>query len=60
MMILSRLSLKNFKKYKEFSLEFNDGLVGIIGKNGSGKSTIFEAICFALYGKLKIMIQKNL
>ncbi|WP_228257008.1 AAA family ATPase [Malaciobacter mytili] len=60
MMILSRLSLKNFKKYKEFSLEFNDGLVGIIGKNGSGKSTIFEAICFALYGKLKNNDSKEL
>lgn len=59
-MILSRLSLKNFKKYKEFSLEFNDGLVGIIGKNGSGKSTIFEAICFALYGKLKNNDSKEL
>ncbi len=59
-MILSRLSLKNFKKYKEFSLEFNAGLVGIIGKNGSGKSTIFEAISFALYGKLKNNDSKEL
>ena len=52
-MILCKLKLENFKKYEYYSLEFTEGLVGIIGKNGSGKSTIFEAILFALYGQLK-------
>lgn len=52
-MILTKLKLENFKRYEQFTLEFNQGLVGIIGKNGSGKSTIFEAIFFALYGELK-------
>ena len=52
-MILCKLKLENFKKYQSYSLEFKEGLVGIIGKNGSGKSTIFEAILFALYGQLK-------
>ena len=52
-MILSNLKLENFKKYKTYQIEFGQGLVGIIGKNGSGKSTIFEAILFALYGELK-------
>lgn len=52
-MILSRLKLENFKKYSSYEIEFGEGLIGIIGKNGSGKSTIFEAIFFALYGELK-------
>ena len=52
-MILTNLKLENFKKYKTFEIAFEQGLVGIIGKNGSGKSTIFEAILFALYGELK-------
>lgn len=52
-MNLLKLNLENFKRYKSFSLEFGEGLIGIIGKNGSGKSTIFEAILFALYGELK-------
>ena len=52
-MILSKLHLENFKKYIAFDIEFGEGLIGIIGKNGSGKSTIFEAILFALYGEFK-------
>ncbi len=52
-MILSKLRLENFKKYSSYEIEFGEGLIGIIGKNGSGKSTIFEAIFFALYGELK-------
>ncbi len=48
-MILSKLRLENFKKYTSFEIEFGEGLIGIIGKNGSGKSTIFESILFAIY-----------
>ena len=59
-MILSSLHLVNFKKYTAFEIEFGEGLVGIIGKNGSGKSTIFEAILLALYGEMKSRGNKEL
>lgn len=58
--ILNSLELLNFKKYTKKSFNFEEGLVGIIGKNGSGKSTIFEAILFALYGELRNKGSKEL
>lgn len=50
-MILKNLNLSNYKQYAALSLEFREGLIGIIGKNGAGKSTIFEAILYCLFGR---------
>jgi exonuclease SbcC len=49
-MILKTLTLRNFRKFKNATLEFPDGVTGVIGLNGAGKSTIFEAIAWVLYG----------
>jgi len=49
-MILKTLTLVNFRKFKQITIEFPDGLIGVIGLNGAGKSTIFEAIAWVLYG----------
>ncbi len=49
-MILQRLLLENFKQYANLDLEFREGLIGIIGKNGSGKSSIFDGILLCLFG----------
>lgn len=51
-MILKTLTLVNFRKFKKSTIEFPDGVTGIIGLNGAGKSTIFEAIAWVLYGSV--------
>jgi exonuclease SbcC len=48
--IIDRLVLKNFKRFREQTICFKDGITGILGNNGTGKSSIVEAIFFALYG----------
>ena len=49
-MRLDRLSLVNFRQHVDSDLVFEGGLTGIIGPNGVGKSTLLEAIAWALYG----------
>ena len=49
-MRLTRLRLVNFRQHADNTLLFDSGLTGIIGPNGSGKTTILEAIKWALYG----------
>lgn len=49
-MRLNRLRLLNFRQHADSDLQFDGGLTGIIGPNGVGKSTLLEAIAWALYG----------
>jgi exonuclease SbcC len=51
-MILKSLRLKNFRKFKDCYIEFPDGVTGVVGLNGVGKSTVFEAVAWTLYGPL--------
>jgi len=49
-MILDRLELTNFKRFRHEEIKFKDGITGILGNNGTGKSSLVTAIFFALYG----------
>jgi exonuclease SbcC len=51
-MIIKTLTLKNFRKFKNASIEFPDGVTCVVGLNGVGKSTIFESIAWVLYGSV--------
>jgi exonuclease SbcC len=47
---LNRIVLQNFRQHADTRIEFGPGVTGIIGPNGSGKTTILEAIAWAVYG----------
>ncbi|HET6702610.1 MAG TPA: SMC family ATPase, partial [Gemmatimonadaceae bacterium] len=49
-MQLNRVVLQNFRQHADTRVEFGPGVTGIIGPNGSGKTTILEAIAWAIYG----------
>ena len=49
-MILDRLELQNFKRFRHAEIDFHDGITGILGNNGTGKSSLVTAVFFALYG----------
>jgi DNA repair exonuclease SbcCD ATPase subunit len=51
-MILTSLSLSNFRSHRKLVIELKPGITGIIGPNGTGKSSIIEAILFVLTGRL--------
>lgn len=51
MNIVRRIELKNFRCHDEFSLNCDRPTTLIIGENGSGKTSVLEAIYLALRGK---------
>ena len=61
-MLINSLFAENFRKYSK--LEVSDipvnGIITIEGKNESGKTSIGEAICFALFGRTFSLNKSNL
>lgn len=49
--VVEELRLTNFQGYKDVKLGFYSGLNLIRGRNSSGKSTLLDALVFALFGE---------
>ena len=49
-MFISKMKIHNFKCYRDFEIDLEEGLNIIVGDNEAGKSTILEAINLALTG----------
>lgn len=49
-MILTRISLTNFRNFRKITVVFNPALTIIIGENAQGKTNLLEAVHFILNG----------
>ena len=49
--ILKSLALVNFKGVRDFSIAFNDSITTVCGDNGTGKTTLYDAYLWLLFGK---------
>lgn len=46
--VIQKVVLKNFRRFRDITIEFADGLNILVGDNEAGKSTVLEAINLAL------------
>lgn len=58
-MRISYLELRNYRRFRELRLQFPDGIIGILGLNGAGKTTIIEAVAWALFGNVDEIVRTN-
>ena len=58
--MLKDIKLHNFISHSDTTLTFNRGITIFVGHNGSGKSSIIDAITFALFGEHTRKSNKNL
>jgi len=49
--LIGRVKLVNFTCHQETEIIFPEGLTIFLGRNGSGKSSVIDAITYALYGE---------
>lgn len=48
---INRIAFVNFKGIRNATFDFADGVTTIAGRNGSGKTTIFDGFTWLLFGK---------
>lgn len=51
--MLKKIVIKNYKVFRNFALDLNQGVNVIVGDNDAGKSNLLEAINLALTGRLR-------
>jgi exonuclease SbcC len=58
--MISRIKLQNWKTHENTELKFSEGVNALVGVMGSGKSSIVDAICFALFGTFPALQQRRI
>ena len=58
--MIESIRLKNFISHEDTVIELEDGINVFVGNNGAGKSSVIDAITYALYGRHTRELDKNL
>jgi exonuclease SbcC len=59
-MRLNYIELRNYRRFKDLRIELpSDGIIGILGPNGCGKTTIIEAVAWALFGNVDEVVRDS-
>jgi exonuclease SbcC len=58
--MIKAIELENFISHRTTRIVFDRGITIFIGNNGSGKSSVIDAITFALYGQHTRKTNRNL
>ncbi|MEM3095032.1 MAG: SMC family ATPase, partial [Nitrososphaera sp.] len=58
--MIKDMQLKDFIAHRDTKIEFGKGITIFVGHNGSGKSSVIDAVTFALFGKHTRKSNKNL
>ncbi len=58
--MISKVILKNWRSHFRSELEFSEGTNCLIGRMGSGKSSVMDAICFGLFGTFPALQQRKI
>lgn len=48
---IKQMHFVNFKGFADYTIRFNEGVSEVHGRNGSGKTTIFDGFTWLLFGK---------
>jgi exonuclease SbcC len=57
--MIERLNLKGFKSHEDSEIIFSPGLNIFLGEVGAGKTSVLEAISFALFGRCAGNVTQN-
>jgi exonuclease SbcC len=58
--MIKDIEMKDFISHKDTHLEFGRGITVFVGHNGAGKSSVIDAITFALFGEHTRKANRNL
>jgi len=58
--VIESISLHNWKSHEDTHFRFGKGTNILVGPMGSGKSTVLDALCFALFGSFPALQHKRI